>query len=108
MRSGIVAWSPNRGSRTVVDLLHDNPNALKECCLVSKSWIPRTRKHLLAEVNLHTEKHLESWKKALRDPSITPAYHTNTLSIGCAHVVTAVDVESGGWLDGFLVSCACG
>jgi len=26
----------------IVDLLHNSPNALKECCLVSKSWIPRT------------------------------------------------------------------
>jgi len=58
----------------VVDFLRDNPRALKQCCLVSKSWIPLTRNHLFAEIRLHTEKHLESWKK---------------------------DAEAGGWLGSF-------
>jgi hypothetical protein len=30
----------------VVDHLYDTEDALRNCCLVSKSWIPRTRKHL--------------------------------------------------------------
>ena len=31
-------------------LLHDEPETLKECCIVSKPWIPRTRKHSFADI----------------------------------------------------------
>jgi len=34
----------------IVDHLHDEPTALKACCLVSKSWVPRTWNHLFALV----------------------------------------------------------
>ena len=85
----------------VVDLLHDNPKTLKKCCLVSKSWIPRTRTHLFAKVGLPTNKELKSWKKTFQDPLTTPAYYTKTLFIGCAHLVTLADCEAGGWLRGF-------
>ena len=47
----------------IVELLHDDKTVLKRCCVVSKSWIPRTRKHLFANIRLFTKKHLESWKK---------------------------------------------
>ena len=33
----------------IVDLLHDEPETLRERCLLSKPWIPRTRKHLFAD-----------------------------------------------------------
>ena len=85
----------------VVDPLNGYPKALKECCLVSKSWIPRTRKHLFAEIRLHTKKRLESWKKTFPDPSTSPARHTKVLFVGCAHAVTATDAGEGGWLRGF-------
>jgi hypothetical protein len=38
----------------VVDLLHDTEDALRSCCLVSKSWIPRTRRHLFADIEFYT------------------------------------------------------
>ena len=85
----------------VVDLLHDTRYALGDCCLVSKSWIPRTRKHLFASVEFHIEAHLESWKRTFPDPSTSPARYTTTLDIGCSHVVTAADAEAGGWISGF-------
>ena len=85
----------------IVDLLHDYPNALKACCLISKSWIPRTRKHLFAEVGLPTEERLQSWKKAFSDPSTSPACFTKSLRIGCPHVISAADAEAGGWLRDF-------
>ncbi|KAF9642570.1 hypothetical protein BDM02DRAFT_3105483, partial [Thelephora ganbajun] len=34
----------------IVDLLHNKPDTLGWCCLVSRSWIPRTRKHLFADI----------------------------------------------------------
>lgn len=37
----------------IVNHLHDKPILLKKCGLVSKSWIPRTRKYLFANIALH-------------------------------------------------------
>ncbi|KAF9644805.1 hypothetical protein BDM02DRAFT_3066647, partial [Thelephora ganbajun] len=34
----------------IVDFLHDTPETLKQCCLVSKSWVSRTRKSLFADI----------------------------------------------------------
>ncbi|KAF9644347.1 hypothetical protein BDM02DRAFT_3103092, partial [Thelephora ganbajun] len=34
----------------IVDFLHDNRETLEQCCLVSKSWVPRARKHLFADI----------------------------------------------------------
>ena len=86
----------------IVDLLHDNQNALKQCCLVSKSWVPRTREHLFTDVNLDAEEHLELWKTMFPDPSISPAQFAKSLHIGCPRAVTVEDAEPGGWLTGFV------
>jgi len=85
----------------IVDFLHDDPNALKGCCLVSESWVPRTRKHLFAEVELRTEENLESWKKMFSDPSTSPVHFAKSLHVGCADAITIADAEVGGWLTGF-------
>jgi len=83
----------------VVDHLYDAKHTLRNCCLVSKSWIPRTRQHLFADINLKTTKNLESWKGMFPDPSTSPGYHTKTLSIGLFHRFTAADAD--GWIRGF-------
>jgi len=85
----------------IVDTLHDEPKTLQNFCLVAKSWVPRTRKHLFARVNFTHPKDLESWKQTFPDPSNTPAYHTLTLCFGCAEVVTTADAEEGGWIRTF-------
>ena len=46
----------------VVDNLSLTRDALKTCCLVSESWIPRARKHLFANIEFLTPEHLQSWK----------------------------------------------
>jgi hypothetical protein len=96
----------------VVDLLHDTEDALGNCCLVSKSWVPRTRKHLFADIKFPTPRRLQSWKEMFPDPSTSPAYYAETLSVGCSQVVTAVDAEAGGWIKGFSrvvhVEVGCG
>jgi len=84
----------------VVDLLCDEPETLEECCLVSKSWIPRTRKHLFAEVNFPNQADLESWKNLFPDPSTSPGHYTKNLIVGFVRV-GAVDAEAGGWIKGF-------
>ena len=85
----------------IVDILHDSQVPLRNHCLVSKSWIPRTRRHLFAKIDFPTEKRLESWKKAFPDPSTSPACYTKALFIGRSDVVTDVDAEVGGWIGCF-------
>ena len=85
----------------IVDLLHDQPEVLRQCCLVSKSWVPRTRKHLFAEVIFHNEKHLRSWKETFPDPSTSPACYAKTLFVGRSRVAVAADAEVGSWIRGF-------
>jgi len=90
----------------IVDLLHGSQTPLKNCCLVSKSWVARTRRHLFAEVHLRTAKSLESWKGMLPDPSTSPACYTKALLIGCPQVLTVVgaeaEAEARSWIGSFL------
>ena len=85
----------------IVDLLYDTEDALMNCCLVSKSWAPRTRKHLFANVKVRSAHHLKSWRETFPDPSTSPARYAKTLSVSCPRAVTAADAESGGWITGF-------
>jgi hypothetical protein len=85
----------------VIDLLRDQPDTLEQCCLVSKSWIPRTRKHLFTYIRFQSEEHLELWKKTFPDPSTSPAHYARTLFVGCSQVVVAADAEAGGWIRDF-------
>jgi len=64
----------------IIDHLHDEPTTLKTCCTVSKSWVPRTRRHLFARVEFLTSD-LEVWKETFPDPSNSPAHYTRSLSI---------------------------
>jgi len=84
----------------IVDDLHDDPATLKTCCIVSKSWVPRTRKHLFADIEFGaTEPPIELWKKAFPNPSNSPAHYTRNLSIYGLPVITAGAV--GGWISAF-------
>jgi len=82
----------------IVDLLHDNQTALRNCCLVSSSWIPRTRTHLFAEVRFDTKGKLELWKGMFPDPSASPAHYTKILFFNPLRFVTAADAD---WIKGF-------
>ena len=82
----------------IIDLLHNEPNALKECCLVSKSRVPRTRKHLFANIQFRAANDLKHWKKAFPDPPNSPAYHTRTLFISRPQDVEKADAEEDGWI----------
>jgi len=84
-----------------VDLLHDEPQTLKNCCLVSKSWVPRTRKHLFAKIEFRSAAALNSWKKTFPDPVNSPARNARTLDVHCPDLVTASDAEEGGWIQAF-------
>ena len=86
----------------VVDHLDDEPATLKTCCVVSKSWIPRARKHLFACVEFQASRaHIALWKKAFPDPSNSPAHHTRNLSVYGFQTITAADAGAGGWIRTF-------
>ena len=85
----------------VVDLLQDRSEALKSCCLVAKSWIPRARRHLFARIALPDVASLRSWKTAFPDPSTSPAYYTRSLLIRYPWDIMVEDVEEGSWIPAF-------
>ena len=85
----------------VVDLLHDAEAVLRTCSLVSRSWVPRARRHLFAQIRFGSARDLQSWKSTFLDPSTSPAYYATALSIGCPQEVVAVDAEEGGWIRAF-------
>ena len=63
----------------IVDYLHDQPEALKRCCLVSKSWIPCARKHLFREVAFRRHSKFNAWKNTFPNPANSPGYYTRSL-----------------------------
>ena len=83
----------------IVDLLHDEPETLERCCLVSKSWMPRTRKHLFADIKFRSAQDVDSWKTAFPDPSNSSAYHTHTLFVCWTRV--EADAWAGGLIQAF-------
>ena len=86
----------------IIDHLYDEPTTLKTCCVVSKSWIQRTRKHLFASVAFcPPTSSIDLWREAFPDPSNSPAHHTRHLSICGLSVVIAADAEAGGWIRTF-------
>ena len=85
----------------IVDFLCDSNDTLKSCCLVSKSWIPRTRKSIFADISFRTTNDLDSWKTAFPNPSTSPACYTKTLFIGCPHVLAAAGTREVSWLSPF-------
>ena len=100
----------------IVGHLYYKRTTLKACCLVSKSWVSRTRRHLFARVDFRLPQSIESWMKVFPDPSNSPAHHTRTLHVDASavilmansdtrplvrsfHSVTALSVR-GYWRDG--------
>ena len=87
----------------IIDLLYDQPETLKWCCLVSKSWVPRTRKHLFREIVFEYPcDHLEIWKSTFPDPANMPAHHTRCLTFICSVNSTITLLEEGDyWIQVF-------
>ncbi|KAF9789269.1 hypothetical protein BJ322DRAFT_977721, partial [Thelephora terrestris] len=45
----------------VIDFLHDDLDALKQCSLVTRSFVPRTRTHLFVHINFESDDDLDAW-----------------------------------------------
>jgi len=76
----------------VIDQLPDDVTTLKACCLVSRSWIQRARKHLFANLSFDASTpRLELWKNTFPDSTNSPAHHTRTLFISYPDFIRAPD-----------------
>ena len=84
----------------IVDHLRNDSETLKQCSLVSKSWVPRVQRNLFFEIRFKCSEDLEAWKRAFPDPANSPVYHTRSLVVACIDI-TAADVEAGGWIHAF-------
>ena len=85
----------------LVDLFHDQPETLKRCCLVSKSWVSRARKHFFSRIVFHSLTDLNAWKDAFPDPAVSPAWHARSLSLHHVKIVVALVQEETGWIRAF-------
>jgi len=85
----------------IINFLHDERETLMECCLVSKSWVPRIRRKLFAEIKIRSKRDLKLWKKVFPDVANSPACHVRTLFVGCLECVVESDAGEGGWIRAF-------
>ena len=88
----------------IIDKLRDESITLKECCLVSKSWIPRARSHLFANLrfNLNLLPHAaELWMMTFPDPPNSPAHHTRGLTIFSLPAITTTGASVASWIRTF-------
>lgn len=86
----------------IVSHLRGEKATLRKCCLVSKSWIPRTRRFLFASIcfDLNGES-VKSWMKAFPDPSNSPAHHVYNLWIWDDGAIAATNAEARPWIRSF-------
>ena len=89
----------------IADHLHDEPTTLRACCLVSKSWVPRTRRHLFAflefDASPRSKSTLELWMKAFPDPSNSPARYTRGLHLARYLAATVAISKARRWVHSF-------
>ena len=74
----------------IVDFLHDDPQTLKNCCLVAKSRVPRAREHLFNTIEISSLTGLEGWCKVFPDPSGSPGCHVRSLCLNSVHFIPSV------------------
>ena len=88
----------------ILDLIVDHSydeRTLKECCLVSKSWVPRARRHLFFHIEFTPQSPVKSWIKAFPDPSTSPAHHARVLSLYCLAAVGSAGTGALAWVRTF-------
>ncbi|KAF9789311.1 hypothetical protein BJ322DRAFT_1208557 [Thelephora terrestris] len=92
---------PPEISDHVVDLLHKEPDALRMCCLVSKSWVSRAQKHLFRKVVFNSPSRLQAWRDTFPDPVNSPTNHTRSLRFTCEEPIRAALFGKGAWSQSF-------
>lgn len=82
----------------IIDLLHDDPEALKKCCFVSKSWVERSRIHLFNKFDLGS---LKTWRATFPLRSFKSfAHRVRSLRVDFTGVSTE-DAEDNDWIQSF-------
>ena len=84
----------------IIELLHDDRKTLHRCCLVSKSWIPRARRHIFNEIKLNSLS-LKAWIKSFPDPEKSPAHYARSLVL----IGRGIQIEGTGesdWIQSFI------
>lgn len=87
---------PQEISDYVIDFLCNEHETLRQCCLVSKSWVSRVRKHLFVHVRFGDGDY-PRWSEMFPDPTNSPACHTRTMTVEGA----LKGIEEGNWIRGF-------
>lgn len=85
----------------IVDFLHNDLKTLRKCCLVSKLWVPRARKHIFRAVRFEHRAHIEAWRKVFPDRTNSPARYTRLLRIQRPEVVDPTAAEDRGLFQSF-------
>ena len=65
----------------VADLLHDDLDTLKQCCLIPKLWVSLTRRHIFAHVTFRHRRDQRKWGATFPDPTNSPTCYTRTLTV---------------------------
>ena len=87
----------------IVDHLHDETTTLKECCLVSKSWVPRARRYIFAKVTFvgSWTRFVHLWFKTFPDPFNSPGHHTRILYFHGRDSIFALSIVTSTWVHHF-------
>lgn len=86
---------------SIIDLLKGDTKALKECCLVSRSWVPRTRKYLFEEIGFWSRGKIDKWKRAFPVSAGSLAHYVRSLRIDWGTPVDDEYEENEKWIRSF-------
>jgi hypothetical protein len=77
----------------ILDHLHDETETLRQCSLVSRSWIQGSRKHLFCQVSFGSSLLLKRWEKAFPNPLNSPGFYIRRLVVNSPEVFANVSGE---------------
>jgi hypothetical protein len=85
----------------IVDNLCDERMTLNACCAVSKTWVPRARRHLFFHIKFSPSSPIESWMKAFPNPSSSPVHYTRILTFHRSRIFATVGTYALTWVQTF-------
>ena len=86
----------------IVDHLYDESATLKACCVVSKSWVPRARRHLFFQVKISSVYPIKLWMEEFPHPLNSPAhYYARVLLLWELTSITAAGTYARDWIQSF-------
>ena len=65
----------------IIDQLCDNPDALKTCSVVSKSWTARSQKHIFSTICFASDYDIVTWQNAFPVPVNSPVRYARKLTV---------------------------